>query len=129
MIAVVWRHIDINRCHHHQHHGCQLWVLRGENVPQPQDAELYTTLLCHQRNKKQIQYIDICAAFNLYHTLIYLKGRTWARGDIEMLNILVWKFENKLFSGEVTVGFYELNNSREILDVPNNTILRKKGRF
>ena len=43
-----------------------------------------------------------------------------------MLNILVWKFENKLFSGEVTVGFYELNNSREILDVPNNTILRKK---
>ena len=46
-----------------------------------------------------------------------------------MLNILVWKFENKLFSGEVTVGFYELNNSREILDVPNNTILRKKGRF
>ena len=48
------------------------------------------------------------------------------RADIEMLNILVWKFENKLFSGEVTVGFYELNNSREILDVPNNTILRKK---
>ena len=43
-----------------------------------------------------------------------------------MLNILVLKFENKLFSGEVTVGFYELNNSREILDVPNNTILRKK---
>ena len=43
-----------------------------------------------------------------------------------MLNILVWNFENKLFSGEVTVGFYELNNSREILDVPNNTILRKK---
>ena len=25
---------------------------------------------------------------------------------IEMLNILVWKFENKLFSVEVTVGFY-----------------------
>ena len=54
------------------------------------------------------------------------EGKSQSRGDIEMLNILVLKFENKLFSGEVTVGFYELNNSREILDVPNNTILRKK---
>ena len=63
---------------------------------------------CQSPQKKPIQHqqLSIATAFDLQHPFHLSEEKNLSKGDIEMLNILVWKFENKLFSGEVTVGFY-----------------------